>query len=162
MNSDYVISCDRRRIDASFVVSALRSTYWAGDRLPEVILQSIERSLCFGAYHAGSGQVGFARVVTDGCTFSWLCDVYVTPDHRKKGVAQRLICAVLEHPDVCRGTVTLGTKDAHALYEKFGFVRWEHMRRPAHTPNQSMEPTVTAVTPRADARGAPAATVAHH
>ena len=29
-------------------------------------------------------------------------------------------------------------------------------------PNQSMEPTVTAVTPRADARVAPAATVAHH
>ena len=29
-------------------------------------------------------------------------------------------------------------------------------------PNQSMEPTATAVTPRADARVAPAAAVAHH
>jgi hypothetical protein len=29
-------------------------------------------------------------------------------------------------------------------------------------PNKWLEPTVTAVTPRADARGAPAATVAHH
>ena len=29
-------------------------------------------------------------------------------------------------------------------------------------PNQSMEPTATAVTPRADARVAPAVAVAHH
>ena len=38
----------------------------------------------------------------------------------------------------------------------------QQLRAFGERPNQSMEPTATAVTPRADARGAPAVAVAHH
>lgn len=129
---DYTISTDPNCLDTEFIVASLQTTYWAGERQRSVILQSWGRSLCFGVYSASSGkQVGFARVVTDGATFSWLCDVFVDPNHRRKGLGKRLVEAVLAHADVSGRPVYLGTKDAHGLYEKYGFQRWELMRRSA-------------------------------
>ena len=127
---DYFISTDRSTLDVEFVVRSLQSTYWAGDRPRETILASLATSLCFGAYEAHSrAQVGFARIVTDGVTFSWLCDVFVDPAHRSRGLGKRLVADVIAHPSVCGTRVYLGTKDAHGLYEQFGFQRWELMRR---------------------------------
>jgi len=132
---EYSISTERTRLDLEFIVRSLRSTYWAGDRSREDIVASVEASLCFGAYASDTGQhVGFARVVTDGVTFSWLCDVFVDPAHRAHGLGKRLVEAVLAHPQVARTRVYLGTRDAHGLYEKYGFVRWELMRRPIPPP----------------------------
>ena len=128
---EYSISTERSRLDLEFIIRSLHSTYWAGDRSRDDIVTSIQASLCFGVYCADtSEQVGFARVVTDGVTFSWLGDVFVDPAHRSRGLGKRLVEAVLAHPQVARTRVYLGTKDAHGLYEKYGFVRWELMRRP--------------------------------
>jgi GNAT superfamily N-acetyltransferase len=75
-------------------------------------------------------QVGFARIVTDRATFSWIADVVVDEAYRGRGLGTWLFSVVAAHP-YCRDWLAmLGTKDAHALYEKFGFVRWEAMRRP--------------------------------
>lgn len=130
MNTDVVISTERGQLDAEFVVRALQSTYWACNRSREDILSSIERSLCFGAFHRVSGQqIGFARVVTDGVTFSWICDVFVHPDYRRRGIGKRLVSEIVAHPEVKRTNAFLGTKDAHSLYQRFDFKRWELMRR---------------------------------
>jgi GNAT superfamily N-acetyltransferase len=66
-------------------------------------------------------------------TFSWICDVIVDEAHRGQGVGKGLMAAVLEHPNVKSTTNLLGTRDAHGLYEKFGFVRREMMRRSSRT-----------------------------
>ena len=88
-------------------------------------------------YAGDSGaQVAFARVVTDGATFGWLCDVIVDPAVRGDGVGKALLAAVVEdlEPLGLRRTV-LATADAHGLYEKYGFrplsepAKW--MERPA-------------------------------
>ena len=127
---DYFISTDRSALDVEFIVRSLQSTYWAGDRSRETIFASLATSICFGAYEAQSHeQVGFARIVTDGVTFSWLCDVFVDPAHRSRGLGKRLVAEVLVHPSVIDTRVYLGTKDAHGLYERFGFQRSELMRR---------------------------------
>jgi GNAT superfamily N-acetyltransferase len=146
----YIISTEKNRLDYDFVVSALQSTYWAGERSNEVILASLERSICFGAYTTDWAQVGFARVVTDGWTFSWLCDVFVDPEYRGLGIGKQLIESVVSHSEICRTSIALGTKDAHSLYEKYNFVRWEHMRRQTKSPNKAVEVTPTAVTDRAE------------
>src|SRR5688572_1517692 len=126
----YLISADQSALNIEFVVRSLQSTYWAGDRPREAIIASLASSICFGAYEAESReQIGFARVVTDGVTFSWLCDVFVAPEHRARGLGKRLVAEVLAHPRVSSTRVYLGTKDAHGLYEQFGFRRWELMRR---------------------------------
>lgn len=122
-------------VQLEFVVNSLQSTYWARGRSREAIAASLAMSICFGAYESATGnQVGFARVVTDGVTFSWLCDVFVAPEHRARGLGQRLVAEVLAHPRVAMTKVYLGTRDAHGLYERFGFQRWELMRRAPPAP----------------------------
>jgi GNAT superfamily N-acetyltransferase len=131
---DYFISTDPSLLDHDFIVRSLNSTYWASDRPREVIERSLSVSLCFGAYaKATNQQVGFARVVTDRSTFAWICDVFVAPDHRSLGLGKRLVAEIVGHPDLATASMCLGTKDAHGLYEPFGFVRLEMMRRGKET-----------------------------
>lgn len=128
---DYFVSTSADLIDLEFVCAALADSYWARNRPRSVIEESLKASLCFGLYERPGGrQVGLARVVTDGLTFSWLCDVVVDPAHRGKGLGKFLMSSVLSHPRLRGTTFMLGTRDAHGLYEKFGFARIEMMRRP--------------------------------
>jgi GNAT superfamily N-acetyltransferase len=116
-----------------FVCAALGGTYWANSRPRAAIRKSVRNSLCFGVYERRGGrQVAFARVVTDGATFSWICDVVVDERERGKGVGTLLVASVARHPHVRKGLNLLATRDAHGLYEKFGFAREEMMtRRPS-------------------------------
>ncbi len=95
--------------------------------------------MCFGLYDAEGRQVGFSRLVTDHCTFTWVCDVFVDETHRRKGLGQWLMACVAEHPCVKELTAMLATRDAHGLYEKFGFTRHEMMRK-ARPPGISPPP----------------------
>jgi GNAT superfamily N-acetyltransferase len=127
---DYVVSTSTERVDVDFVCAALAGSYWAQDRTRDVIEASLRNSLCFGIYERnGDRQVGFARVVTDGATFSWVCDVIVDEGHRKKGLGKLLMASVTGDARLKGTMFLLGTRDAHGLYEKFGFVRTEMMRR---------------------------------
>ena len=64
----------------------------------------------------------FARVVTDKSTFAWLCDVFVLPAYRGRGLSKWLLKEIGAHPDLqgLRRRM-LATLDAHSLYEQFGF-----------------------------------------
>jgi GNAT superfamily N-acetyltransferase len=131
VRDDYFVSTSPDLIDLEFVCAALAGSYWAQNRPRGVIEASLKGSICFGLYESrGKRQVGLARVVTDGATFSWLCDVIIDPGHRGKGLSKFLMATVLGDERIGSTTFLLGTRDAHGLYEKFGFVRWEMMRRP--------------------------------
>jgi GNAT superfamily N-acetyltransferase len=94
----------------------------------------MDRSDCFGVFDKESGaQVGFARVVTDEATFFWLCDVVVGEEYRGRGAGRLLMEAVRDEAKYRSMLGVLGTRDAHGLYEKFGFVRdadGSFMRKP--------------------------------
>jgi GNAT superfamily N-acetyltransferase len=138
-SDEYLVSTDSGRVDIDFVCTALAGSYWAQNRTREVIESSLRNSVCFGVYEkAGGRQVGFARVVTDGATFSWLCDVVVGEAHRNRGLGKLLVSSVTSDPRLKGTMFLLGTRDAHGLYEKFGFVRSEMMRR---VPPTGMSPT---------------------
>lgn len=115
------ISTDRGRLDVSAVHEYLSRSYWAEGIPYEVVAKSIEASLCFGLFDKDR-QIGFARVVTDRATFAYLCDVYVLEEYRGRGLGKWLMEAVQSHPDLqnLRRFVLL-TRDAHWLYEGFGF-----------------------------------------
>ncbi len=139
---DYVVSTSADRVDVAFVCAALAASYWAQHRPRAVIEASLRNSLCFGVYERiGGRQVGFARVVTDGATFSWVCDVIIDEGHRKRGLGKLLMASVIGDPRLNGTMFLLGTRDAHGLYEKFGFVRSEMMRR---VPPQGMSPQPSA------------------
>jgi GNAT superfamily N-acetyltransferase len=116
------ISTDRDRLDVDLIHRFLsEESYWAQGRSRETTEQAIARSLCFGAYD-DSGQIGFARVITDYATFGFLADVFVVRRARGAGIGKALVNAVLAHPDISRlERVTLATDDAHGLYSQYGF-----------------------------------------
>ena len=131
-SSNYSISSEPSRLQLDFIIRSLQTTYWAKHRSEAMIREAVRRSLCFGVYsNSDDTQVGFARVVSDGVTCSWLCDVFIDPAHRGRGLGRAVVAEALRHPAVAGTTFHLGTQDAHGLYEKFGFVRVETMRRPA-------------------------------
>ncbi|MDO0916282.1 GNAT family N-acetyltransferase [Streptomyces sp. DT2A-34] len=124
----YEISTDPHRIDAGRVHQWLSTdAYWAIGRAREKQGRAIEGSLNFGVYETVSGeQVAYARVVTDRATFAWLCDVYVDPSVRGKGIGTALVGAVREEllPYGLK-RMLLATHDAHGVYEKLGFAPLE-------------------------------------
>ena len=127
----YFVSAAPGLLDLDFICAALRGSYWASGRTRPVVRKSIRKSLCFGIYtRRGKRQVAFARVVTDESTFSWLCDVIVDEKERGKGLGKLLMSSVVAHPRIRNTKFILGTRDAHGLYEKFGFVLHPLMRRP--------------------------------
>jgi GNAT superfamily N-acetyltransferase len=130
---DYSISSDGARLDLDLIHNYLSNeSYWATGRSREVVERSIHNSLPFGIYH-GNDQVGFARIVTDYATFAWVADVFVLPEYRGRGLSKWLMEVIITHPDLqgFRRWV-LSTKDAHGLYERFGFI-------PLHRPERWME-----------------------
>ena len=124
------VSSDPAELDLDWVHDALSNrAYWALERSRAAVEASIAGSVCFGAFR-GPAQVGFARVITDGVTFAWLCDVFVDESERGTGVGSRLLEAVLADPrvrDVKR--VALSTTDAAGLYARFGFEPLAHPER---------------------------------
>lgn len=72
----------------------------------------------------GGRLLGFARLLTDFVRYAHLYDVVVDPDARGRGVGTAMIRALLDHPSVVRvRTFWLGTDDAFAYYQRFGFRR---------------------------------------
>ncbi len=122
------ICTDPARLDVDAIHAFLTRSYWAAGVTRERVARALARALCFGLYADGA-QIGFARVVTDGVTFGYLCDVYVLEAHRGLGLGKRLVEAVRAHPDL-QGLrrLLLKTLDAHGLYEQFGFARVEDGR----------------------------------
>ena len=118
------LTTDRRRIDVGAVYDMLRVEHWGSQVRREALERSIENSICVGVYDTldRDRQLSFARVVTDLATYAYLTDVVVAPAARGKGIGQWMIEAILAHPDL-QGLrrITLLTRDAQALYEKFGF-----------------------------------------
>ncbi|MGG1664023.1 GNAT family N-acetyltransferase [Brevibacillus sp. NRS-1366] len=124
----YLISDDKQLLDKEQICGWLQTTYWASERSKEMIVKGIENSLCFGLY--GENRLaGFVRVVSDYATFSWVCDVYIDPAHRGLGLGKWLMEVMVEHPQIRHTNMTLATRDAHGLYEQYGFERREMMRR---------------------------------
>jgi GNAT superfamily N-acetyltransferase len=132
IRDEYALSSDPNRLDLELIHAFLSTSYWSLGLPREVLLRAIDGSLCFGVYQ-GKSQVGFARVITDKATFAYLCDVFVLESYRGRGLGRWLMEAVVNHPDL-RGLrrFVLVTRDAHGLYEQFGF-------RPLARPEGYME-----------------------
>lgn len=120
----YEVDNDAERIDIDLVHHWLSTdTFWAEGRSRDTVAQSIRASVNFGLYDSDGTLVGYARVVTDLATFAWLCDVYIAPDHRGKGLGTWLAVVVRDHLEPYKlKRVLLSTLDAHEVYAKVGFV----------------------------------------
>ena len=127
---DFIISDDKSKLQIDSIYQLLNSTYWAENRPKHIIEKSIMNSICFGVYH-NKKQVGFARCVTDYATVYWLADVIIDDNYRKLGIGKALIEVVVNHEEFKDCFGILATRDAHGLYEQYGFktVNGKYMRK---------------------------------
>lgn len=144
----YLMSTDPVRLDLDLVHHWLSTdAYWAVGRDRETVLRAFAGSVPFGVYRPGDGQqVAVARVVTDGATFAWLCDVYVDRAERGRGLGTWLACAARDHlATLGVRRIVLATHDAHGVYARVGFSpvradRWMELDRRPVSPVTGKEP----------------------
>lgn len=101
--------------------SWISGTYWATGRSADDMRRATAGSEPVGIYEDGR-QVAFARVVTDGVVFAYLCDVFVDPACRGRGLGSWLVRA--SRDDLARRglkRLLLVTRDAHGVYAPLGF-----------------------------------------
>ena len=129
---EFAVTTDSAWFDEEMIYQFLTQSYWAKGIPRDVVARSIRNSLCFAVMH-GSKQVGFARVITDYATYAYLADVFILESHRRQGLSKFLMECIVTHPQL-QGLRrwTLATRDAHALYAKFGFT-------PLKSPDRFME-----------------------
>ena len=130
--SELRLSTHPADMDAHAIHAVLTQMYWSRDIPLEIVQRAIAGSLPVGVFD-GDVQVAFARVVTDRATFAYLADVYVLEAYRGRGIARRMMDAIMAHPELqgLRRWI-LATRDAHGVYEKFGFT-------PLAAPDRFME-----------------------
>lgn len=110
------------RIDRDVVWRALSTNvYWARWRQrADVEAQFDSAWRLVGAYEDGA-LVGFARAFSDGVALAYLADVYVDDAVRGVGLGVELVRFMIDEGPGARFRWMLHTRDAHGLYERFGF-----------------------------------------
>ena len=120
MNYRIVDDLDKMKLED--IVRLLRMTYWADKRPVEIIEKSVRNSSCYGLYLEGTDKlVGFARVISDHATAYYLCDVIIDTEYQHKGLGTALVSYINSLPEFSGLRGFLITRNAHALYRKFGY-----------------------------------------
>ena len=125
----YELDDDRTRLDRAAIHAYLGGiSYWAKGRTREQQDELIDGSgHVVGLYRDGE-QIGFARAVDCAAAgFVYLADVYVLDEHRGNGLGVELVREIVERGPYAERRWVLHTRDAHALYEKFGFAPNERL-----------------------------------
>ncbi|MGD8188961.1 GNAT family N-acetyltransferase [Brevibacillus ginsengisoli] len=125
----YTITTEKSYLQIDVIHQFLSvDSYWAKGISKELVVKAVENSgVCYGIYKGNPSvdpsakQVGFARVVTDFVRYAWVGDVFVLPAERGTGLSKWLMSVIVEHPLLKGTSFNLGTKDAHTLYQQFGF-----------------------------------------
>jgi GNAT superfamily N-acetyltransferase len=113
---------DPHRVDVDALWAFLSvEAYWARWRQrADVEAQLAAAWRVVGAYDR-DGMVGFARAVSDGITVAYLADVYVEERARGVGLGVELVRVMIEEVPSGAMRWMLHTRDAHGLYQRFGF-----------------------------------------
>lgn len=135
---------DPARVDVDVVWRFLsRDSYWGRGRTRAFVEASIARSRRVVGAYRGAEMVGFARVVSDGVTVAYLCDVFVVPQARGRGLGMALVREAVDGGGLVGVKWMLHTADAHDLYRRFGFSEpdMRFLERPARGGPPAMSDT---------------------
>ena len=116
------ITTDLARIDLDRVHAWIaRKRHWVGSMPRGVFERAVRGSLCFAALERGA-TIGFCRVISDRATFAYLCDMFIDPARRGRGVGKAIMAVIMDHPELKALRLwLLVTADAQGLYARHGF-----------------------------------------
>ncbi len=119
----YLLTNDPKKIDLDILHAFLsKEAYWSIGISKRRVAMGIKHSIPFSLLAPDGLFVGFARLTTDYSTFTYISDVYVNKQHRKRGLSKWFIQKIMETEYITNvRSVFLMTKSAHKLYSRFGF-----------------------------------------
>lgn len=121
INDHLEYSTDQKDMNLDMIYDFIKNSYWGNLRTYEEQKIALENTLNFGLFINGK-QIAYARVMTDRVFFAYLLDVFVIEEEQGKGYSKILIDNILNDERIKNvDRWMLATKDAHSLYEKFGF-----------------------------------------
>jgi GNAT superfamily N-acetyltransferase len=119
----FTLDDDPARIDRAAIHRFLTESYWALGRERAVMDELVATATrVVGLYDSDGSQIGFARVVSDLHTVSYLADVYVLEEFRGRGLGVALVRFAVDGGSLGSTFWLLRTRDMHRLYAKLGFV----------------------------------------
>lgn len=142
----FVLSTDKQKLDVQLIHDFLsKESDWSKGIPFEKVEQSIRHSLNFGLY-SEMRQIGYARVITDYATISYLGDVFILEKYRGLGLSRWMMEEIMNYQELkgMRRWVLL-TSTADWLYEKFGFKRLKNpeIYMEKHNPDVYKNPTIS-------------------
>ncbi len=121
INNELYFSSNKEDMDLEVIFTFVKNSYWGTLRTYEEQKIALENSINFGLFKNGK-QIAYSRVMTDMVFFAYLLDVFVVEEEQGKGYSKILMDKILNFPSIKNiDRWMLATKDAHSLYEKFGF-----------------------------------------
>lgn len=129
--SDYLITTDPDKMQVDRIHRWLSSrSHWAINIPLDTVKTMVENSFCTGVFTKENVQIGFARFITDYAVFAYLADVYIEEEYRGKGLSKKMMEVMMAEDWVKKiRRLFLATKDAHALYTKYGFAPLRYPER---------------------------------
>ncbi|MGJ9384466.1 GNAT family N-acetyltransferase [Salipaludibacillus sp. CF4.18] len=124
---NFLITKDKNDLDINAIYNFLsKESYWSkGISMDEVVKSIRNSALCFGMYHVNHYNektlIGFARVISDLVTFTFLTDVFVIKEYRSQGLGKWLIQTITDYHELDIRRIMLSTDDGHSLYSEYGF-----------------------------------------
>ena len=120
----FLLSDDPSLLDPGLLHHWLSTdAYWAEGRTRHTMDRAMAGSENVGIFRESDHrQVAYARIVTDGAVFAYLCDVYVDRDLRGRGLGRWLV-SVVRDDLAARGLkrFLLVTNTAQGVYAPLGF-----------------------------------------
>ncbi len=121
VEEDIYFSSKTEDMDLDMIFNFVKNSYWGSLRSYDEQKIALENSINFGLFKNGK-QIAYSRVMTDMIFFAYLLDVFVVDEEQGNGYGQLLMDKILNYPSLKRiDKWMLATRDAHSLYEKFGF-----------------------------------------
>lgn len=115
---------ESKDIDVDKLIDLYQFGWWSNQRKKPDVKKMLDHTPMVISVWDGDLLVGFTRLLTD-CTYrATIWDVIVRPEYQSQGIGRKIMEYILTHPRL--KTVTffwLSTRDKHAFYEQFGFVR---------------------------------------
>lgn len=123
--NDYILNTDKKKLNTTVIHRYLSQTGLTKGISFDTVKRSIKKSLCFGLYKDGN-NVGFARIVSDYATISYISDIFIVSEHHSDELYSWMIESILSHPELVNvKNWLIKNNNGHSAYDKFGFIKYD-------------------------------------
>lgn len=104
-------------------VSGIFSIVGWGDRSPENVKLSFQKSSFVRLAYLGDQLVGVGRTVDDGMYYGWIVDLAILPEYQGKGIGRCILKELEEDLKPYISTMLTAAPGKNRFYEKLGWLK---------------------------------------